>query len=244
MLLNTVVVDVYASDERFELHTALDDLTSANDFSPNGVYCFWDPATREVLYVGLSVNLAARFKQHNSRSRKKSSGCKRKQINEWFDIHDHLGYSVVLQSAIGTGGEAVGAMGLGEGQLIEAHRLARGNKPKWNAMNGSTRGAAEATAQTRGWFDLLTSVEPSLQVARRTIRQLSRDDVAFMHEVNLWSARMTASLNNIVDGVDSQAIVHAVRAFDRLSLVGQNGHDQLLSSGYLLEPQPFLNEKR
>lgn len=63
----SVVREKFASDEREAVRKALDDIASPEDgwgFSSAGLYSFWDPETRQVLYVGLAIDLSERLGQH------------------------------------------------------------------------------------------------------------------------------------------------------------------------------------
>jgi hypothetical protein len=98
--LGMVVRDVYADDERLQMYETLDVLLRAG-WHRAGVYCFWDPETRQPFYLGLAKDLPARFAQHNClKGRRPGKGNKGEQINGWFSEHERLGFSVVLQEGM------------------------------------------------------------------------------------------------------------------------------------------------
>ncbi len=102
-MLATVIVNRYVSADVVALADAIDELCSPNDtygWSSSGVYCFWNFDTKEILYLGLAIDLALRFRQHNGLSACPENCCKRAQIAAHFQIHAHLGFSVFVQSSI------------------------------------------------------------------------------------------------------------------------------------------------
>lgn len=101
MPLGTVVRDVYTDGERLVMYEALEMLIRGNDWSRSGVYCFWDPAKCEALYIGLASNLPERFAQHNSlKGARPRKGNKGREIDEWFGQYERLGFSTILQEAL------------------------------------------------------------------------------------------------------------------------------------------------
>jgi hypothetical protein len=66
-MLCTVIWDIYRSDERPQVWEALQSLLleDSPDWSRKGVYGYWDPETKKLLYLGLANNLPERFSQHN-----------------------------------------------------------------------------------------------------------------------------------------------------------------------------------
>lgn len=99
-MLCLVVRDVYRRDESNAVRSALASLFDGQGtWDSTGIYAFWDPETREILYIGMDRRLSRRFRAHNAAPRDKKSGDKRKQVATWFESHDALGYSVVAQSS-------------------------------------------------------------------------------------------------------------------------------------------------
>jgi hypothetical protein len=78
-----VIRDVYTSDERQEIRQALRTLlpVGGNDWHPSGIYCFWDPDTRDAMYVGLAGDIERRFAQHNSLAGSSTIGNKGAEID-------------------------------------------------------------------------------------------------------------------------------------------------------------------
>lgn len=114
--LATLVLNQYRSATIEDLVRGLDTMCSPADsygWSSSGIYFFWDPSTREVLYVGLAVDLLLRFRQHNNLASCPSNCCKWNRILEYFGDREKLGYSILVQSrfdqAISSGWESVNA---------------------------------------------------------------------------------------------------------------------------------------
>src|SRR5687768_10054737 len=106
-MLVTWVRDVYTDIQRSEMRAAIDSIASPNTydgFASNGIYVFFDPESREVLYIGLARDLSERFAQHNGLVRMREDGCKVRQIAAWFETHDRLGYAAALQSPFSQAG--------------------------------------------------------------------------------------------------------------------------------------------
>ncbi|WP_052646975.1 hypothetical protein [Paenibacillus terrae] len=67
-MFGTVIRDKYNHKQVREMVEWIDDLCSPNDgigWSSSGIYCFWDTITKEILYIGLAIDLKIRFMQHN-----------------------------------------------------------------------------------------------------------------------------------------------------------------------------------
>ena len=100
-MLATVIVNRYGAADAGEMADAIEDLCSPNDacgWSSSGVYCFWNVASKEILYVGLAADLPLRFRQHNGLSACQENCCKREKIATYFKSHDQIGFSVFVQS--------------------------------------------------------------------------------------------------------------------------------------------------
>ena len=245
MSLVTVIRDVYRLDERRGLRDALRVLfpTGGYGWHPSGVYCFWDPETRDVLYVGLATNIMRRFAQHNGLAGPSIKGNKQREIDEWFTEHPRLGYSIIVQSA------AVVMLGVdipseiiatAEGQLLEAHRERFGVLPPWNAMGGSTFGATQAGPLSPGYFLLLTGRADNLLIARRTIRQLAAEPESVFHEMTLHGARMHAlHRHRKTGGVGDDEILTSLTVLAQDPLRDHPvRHIALVESGYLMLDAP------
>jgi hypothetical protein len=195
----TIVREQFGTDERGEIRAALEEIASPLDmwgWSSNAVYTFWDPTSRDVLYVGLAVDIAERFAQHLGLKSCRAKGCKREQINAWFTDNQTIGYSVILQSAnmqpvvarlakdLGLSGPEADEIQPGElryleGRFIEAHRRRFGSRPTWNSVGGSRFGQEQvAHLEPDALFDILTGRVDSLLVARPSIRGLAASPTA------------------------------------------------------------------
>lgn len=223
---------------------------TASGFHRSGIYCFWDPDTSDILYLGLATTLSERFAQHTALSDRSARGNKRKQIKEWFESHDRLGYSILIQSAFvegfSDGGDTPQSIvATGEGQLIDAYVKQFGTLPLWNRIGGSVDGAAWSGPLTPGYFRLLTGQSDGLIVSRRSIRDLSADDDAIDHEMTLHGARMNALHRfGMGSGAGDEEILAALEQLrvnpmfdgDRQAI------DRLIGSGYLYEPAAHPEE--
>lgn len=249
MTLATVIRDVYHSNERKEMREALRELlpVGGHDWHPSGVYCFWDPESHDVLYVGLAKNLEQRFAQHNGLGGSSAKGNKRRQIDVWFAKHPRLGYSIIVQSAAVVLLERLGLdtpteiIATGEGQLIEAHAQRFGTRPPWNAMGGSSYGSTWAGPRSAGYFLLLTGRVDGLLVARRTIRQLAAEPDSVDREMTLHGARMHALHEHGMAGEVSDHVI--MSALSERLVNPELGDDpmrhlDLVASGYLLLDAP------
>ncbi|MFP2897303.1 hypothetical protein [Corallococcus sp. 4LFB] len=165
-MLGTVMLDVFKKDETQQIADALDQLCSADDnygWASTGVYSFFNPETKETLYLGLAQDLTERFRQHTGGLACDPRCCKKDKIDAYFQVNERLGFGVFVQSplsqpVIRRKGRAGGDFedddlaGLddaqyAEGLLIEAHRLAYGKFPPWNVIGGDKRGGARATQE-------------------------------------------------------------------------------------------------
>lgn len=200
-MLLTILSDQYRAKESAEISAALSDLCSPNDnygWSSAGLYCYWNPANSEILYIGLSVDLGRRFSQHNGLENFDSTGTKREEITNFFKSNEKLGFSVFLQSSLDQpnlsvaakerlqlpGFEGIINMRNGEGTLLQAYRDMTGKFPTWNKMGGAKSGAKHASNGHFNFFkDLSEMQHTSVMRSELSLRTLSDDDNA--HEANL-----------------------------------------------------------
>jgi hypothetical protein len=233
-----VILDSYKTDERAEVHAALERILSPDqrDWSPKGVYAYWNRQTHEILYLGLASNLADRFAQHNGLV-KHGGGNKTKEINAYFEEHDYLGFTILIQSkaiaileqiekldfTLGTTAKQV--ISGSEGQLIEMHRLATGKRPPWNGIGGAKEGKSWATAAP-ALLDVLAARRRSLFVARRRLRELPDDLRSRFNESTIHAARMRA----MIDAHDIGEIPK-----ERDDLVQMVTRSLMLRDGHLVE---------
>jgi len=62
---------------------AIDDLCCPLDnygWASSGIYCFWDPYNKNILYLGLAVDVGLRFKQHVGLVKTNRDSCKIREI--------------------------------------------------------------------------------------------------------------------------------------------------------------------
>ncbi len=209
-----------------EVRDALEEIASPLDsygWSSDAVYTFWCPATRNLLYVGLAVDIAQRFAQHLSIGSRRTRGCKAAELQGWFATHREVGYSVIFQSSfmqppVGRHRRSPGRLAdeplpgelrLLEGRFIEAHRRRFGRVPPWNAIGGSRSGQLQmANVGPDNLFELLTGQKDSLLVARPSIRELAASATAVFYEDCMHTARLRAAMSVSLGGdIRSEAIL-------------------------------------
>lgn len=229
-MLCTVIWDTYANDERRAMWSALHRLVppDSRDWSRKGVYAYWDPRDRQLLYVGLATDLPERFAQHN-RLVPHSGGNKADKIDAWFENRDRIGFSLLVQAAAvealdvlyglspTLGVESSSISRVAEGQLIELHRLEHGRRPPWNGVGGSSLGARWATQRGRSMIRLLSAADESLFVARRALRDLVSDVDSMRREASVHGARMRTLMESheadFDEGDDPQERVERISRF-------------------------------
>jgi hypothetical protein len=109
-MLCTVMWDAYASDERADVHSALETLLqSGSDWSRKGVYAYWDVNSHELLYLGLASDLPTRFAQHNALT-SHGGGNKKNEIDAYCAGQPLLGFAVMVQGAAVDMQDAVAAI--------------------------------------------------------------------------------------------------------------------------------------
>ena len=220
-MLTTVIADAYRENEKAKIVEALDMLCNANDvygWASAGIYCFWDYHTRDVLYIGLAVDLTERFKQHNGFFLGIDlNTCKKQQINDYFKNNEKLGFSIVVQSSLSqpaiksverqfeslfAGNPTIKEIGRDgkdgiqrlEGILIEAYKRANGSLPKWNKIGGSIQGQLVASPANFKAFSILNATSPHYLLSRSTLREISHDPKLERYEKFLHSVRLLAPM--------------------------------------------------
>jgi hypothetical protein len=235
--------DAYRDGERETIREALNVLLdpSQPDWSPKGVYAYWDYDTHDLLYLGLASDLRSRFAQHNGLVHH-SGGNKQKEIDAYFAGHELLGFSVLLQSKAvaiwedlekidftlgATAGEIIA---FGEGQLIEVHRLVHGSWPPWNGVGGSTAGQKFATPAP-ALLDILAAHRSSLFVARHSLRAVASSIKFRFLEATIHGARIRA----VMDAHEVAKIPEAAASGDRDEVMRLIQRSLLLRSGHIVQ---------
>lgn len=130
-------------------------------------------------------------------------GNKSREIASYFEQGRPLGLTVLIQSKAITVLEEVGEIdftlgassrdliAVGEGQLIEMHRLAYGEKPPWNKTGGSKQGQRWA-APAPALLEVLAGSRRSLFAARVPLRLLTDDFKLMYFESTIHAARLRA----------------------------------------------------
>lgn len=248
-MFGTVIMDSYTKDEVVELANAIDKICSPTDtegWASAGIYCFWDIYTERVLYIGLAVDLAERFRQHNGIINM-AEGCKKEQIEEYFSRNERLGYSIFTQSNFAqptvhrnqhiyqdvdsvieeTSENSKTDIRVVEGILIEAFRKEYGHLPIWNKVGGSIAGQHRVTEHTINIvksFCQPDDCHKNLLLAHSTIRELSNNPAWAFYENYLHAFRMN-KLNNGMDFEES------LEFYDKYHLLGP--YYEMQENGYL-----------
>lgn len=251
-MLLSVVLDAYTRDAAKEVLAAVHDLFRpdvSSGWAAVGLYAYWNPDSHELLYVGLARDLGNRFAQHNGLMSCPAKACKREQIRDYFENHDVLGFSVIAQSAYLQGmGErfpedVYNVMQNGEGHLIQAHVDATGAKPVWNRVGGSSVGQAMNVEHPSTMCEIVTNARDSLLVARRTLRLLSAEPTSEWFEHTLHTARMHATEEALMGGVDANVLHWLERLRDEPRYgADRDTIERIIASDYLrqraLPPTP------
>lgn len=186
----TIINDVYKKKELKEIVDALDDLCSPADnygWSSDGIYCYWDYYTKEIYYIGLSVDLTERFKQHNGLVTTRS-GNKKEDIDKYFEEKDILGFSIFVQSPLSQPsilrknkklvwedpkGKDRKNHKITEGILLESYKKNHGKFPNWNKVGGSVVGRKRVKDGNYKIIEGFTSTKFHPLVSRTSLRELS-----------------------------------------------------------------------
>ncbi|MFD2046455.1 GIY-YIG nuclease family protein [Ornithinibacillus salinisoli] len=208
-MFGTIIQDAYKKHELNEIVDALGELCNPNDtygWASAGIYCFWDYHTKEVLYIGLAVDLTERFKQHNGIIPMDLNACKYEQITSYFEEREKIGYSVFLQSPLSqpvvrkniykwfnynpeefsiadfTNEQSKNDLRRLEGILIEAFRQKHGALPKWNRVSGSIDGQRATLSGNYEIIRDMTNQRLSPLVSRSTLRELASNPTYTWYE--------------------------------------------------------------
>ncbi|MBU2704071.1 hypothetical protein Ga0466249_005223 [Sporomusaceae bacterium BoRhaA] len=208
-------MDAYTKNEASELASAVSDLcdpTSSSEWSSAGIYSFWDYYTKEILYIGLAVDLGMRFKQHNGIIKVKPSSCKKKQIDEYFNHKDKLGYTIFTQSSLSQPvtcknqelySQFIGELDQSssklrvdrkdiedaEAILLEIYRQVHSSLPKWNKIRGLATNIQTVTPGNYELIKCINTLEPNPLVSKSTIRELCEHEYYCFYEIQLHAIR-------------------------------------------------------
>jgi hypothetical protein len=237
-ILCTVISESYGTEERRDVADALEELLTPGspDWSRRGVYVYWDRESHEILYLGLANDLPTRFQQHNGLV-SHGGGNKTQEINDYFEMKPYLGFTIVVQGAavalhdtmveldFTLGVRSHELIAVGEGQLIETHRLVHGKRPPWNKTGGARQGRRMATPSP-SLLDLLAARRSSLFMARRSLRAIAGDRDAQSYEAAIHASRMRATMD-----------AHHVARFpeNQERLMSAITRITMLSAGHLLD---------
>nr|WP_319404495.1 hypothetical protein [uncultured Desulfosarcina sp.] len=88
-----------------------------------------------------------------------------------------------------------------EGLLIEAHRKAKGKKPRWNKVGGSIYGGKKATARHIYLLKLFSGELDGWMIARKSIMELHRNPTYekwenYLHAIRLHAIITQSSFNS------------------------------------------------
>lgn len=220
-MFGTIIKDSYKQIEAYNFAEAIDEICSPNDiygWSSSGLYCFWDYYTSEIYYIGLAVDLAERFRQHNGIIKANDTSCKKDKIFEYFSKNDRLGYSIFVQSSLNQpkthrndeiirsyldlssediipnfpGSEGKELIQEIEGAFIESYKLFLGKLPKWNNIGGLRYGQLLGSVQN--YLKILKYLTKNSNssdfIAKSTIKELADSPMFTGFEINIHAIRM------------------------------------------------------
>lgn len=214
-------MDSYTADGAELMAKNLDEICSPMDtlgWASAGIYSFWNYYTKEILYIGLASDLCIRFKQHNGLCSTTETGCKYKQVQEYFSTYDRLGYSILVQSPLSQpivhrnesmyrkfldvpkkmpipnygGEEGLGFIRQAEGQLIESYKQIVGDIPPWNKIGGDVFSRKYASENNFLYVVKAFSegTANNYLVSKSTISELAKDATYEWFETQLHGLRM------------------------------------------------------
>lgn len=242
-MFGTVIADAYKKGETTEMAAAIDDLCSPTDsygWASAGIYCFWDYITHEAFYIGLASDLHERFMQHNGMLPIGDECCKHSQIEDYFNHHEKLGYTIFVQSPLSQplvhrnkatykkfasqsnapvedmlseqGKDDIKRV---EGILIEAYRQYYGHFPPWNKVGGSIAGqkrVLENNINIVKSFSNPQAYKINPIVARSTLRELFQYPEYEGYESYLHAVRMYVLILGM-DYMDALAFANKIDTF-------------------------------
>lgn len=252
-MLATFIIDAYKKSEAKEIATILSkscDATTCCEWSSAGIYSFWDYYTHEVLYIGLAVDLADRFKQHNGIIPARDNTCKKLYIDEYFSHKEKLGYTIFVQSPLSQpitrknrgeipdedisydlinmrAAEDREDIKVIEGTMIEAYRIRHGRKPKWNKIKGSRYGTNNVRTNSYELIECITKMEPHPLVSKSSFRELETNPTFERYEQLLHALRV----NMLYMGMDLRTALNVVLKNGNPLLEEQ--YKELAHSGYM-----------
>lgn len=212
----TFIPETYTWNQRELLADAIDEVLSPNDtwgFASNGLYFFWDYYTKEILYIGISVDLKQRFREHNGLIQSNTTSNKFNQIQDYFSNHEKLGYTIFAQtpesqtrssrnihefSEVTNYTDEINrnlrrALNIFEGLFIQQFFNIHNAYPLWNSIHSSHIGAEIANTNVLQNFEQDVVSDPeSFLSSRCSIKTLSSNSMFTFWEVRLNLARSWA----------------------------------------------------
>lgn len=220
-MFGTIILDAYKKEEVHSFSEIIEEICSPLDtvgWASAGIYSFWNYDSKEILYIGLASDLYIRFKQHNGLLPIANNACKYEQIQEYFQTHERLGYTILVQSTLSqpivhrnekmyrdflnvpkgisvenyAGEEGLENIRRAEGQLIEAYKMVVGDIPPWNKIGGDIQGRKAAT---EGNFLQIVKAfsegnTKNYLVSRSSLRELAENPTYEWFELQLHGLRM------------------------------------------------------
>ncbi|MDA2549671.1 GIY-YIG nuclease family protein [Bacillus cereus] len=244
-MFGTIIQDAYTKDETKQIAEALEDLCNPHQsygWSSAGIYSFWNYTTKEVLYIGLAVDLLERFKQHNGIIRMEPKGCKFEKIQEYFKTQEKIGYSIFVQSShhqpVTKKNKAEWErydelqfpftqypkddIKIAEGILIQTYKMHHGVLPPWNQVGGSKEGQKEAKAENYIIVENLKYQNSSPLTARHTLREISKNATFLVFEEFLHAVRM-----KVLMGMSFNNALETFKIYDKFT------YDRIIEEKYL-----------
>lgn len=213
-MLGTIVIEKYKQNDRDQILSALETLTVANrqDWATAGLYSYWDYRTKEILYIGLAIDLVERFKQHNGFSKTTKGSSKFDEIQAYFKINEYIGFTIVLQSALSQppsnrqrkkyktfreelerilGDQGRKEIVRLEGILLEAFRQKYNRFPLWNKIGGDKTARKSVKESNHELLQLLVTNAANKFTSRVSLIKLASNATYCRYEAYLHSIRIS-----------------------------------------------------
>ncbi|HET8860203.1 hypothetical protein [Marivirga sp.] len=245
-LYGTILTDAYGESDKEEMYSSLKVICGIFDthpFDKNGIYCYWDYISREILYIGLSKNLVSRFKQHNTLKPKASKGNKSIRISEHFKYHEKIGFSILVQPPINQETPNLfdkdKEVKVIESSLFQSFIEKYERLPIWNEIEGYKMGRNKKLVDRYGdILEMLTLKEKGYLNGNSTIREVASSKEYQMYECDLnlirarmyqWKESFSKTLMKVVsfnNFLIAQGDIRAIESNFRLKKMLESGYKE------------------
>lgn len=209
----TFIFDAYTVNEKWIIADALEEICSSTDsygWASTGIYSFWEYPSKNLLYIGKSVDLPNRFRQHNGLIPSETSDNKKDEIDKYFKSARKLGFSIFVQSSLSQSytsrnrrflnqfelydeidSSSRADISIVEGNFLEAFRTITGEYPSWNNIGGMVLPSELVYQEIYNYLlDPLSGKIMGNLVSMSSIRELSESSLFTEFEIQLHGVRM------------------------------------------------------